>query len=82
MGYRTARLLVNTSELILFDTHRYSVPCHLCGKEVIAQIRALEITLIYQNQIVAQHPRQFTKGGTSYNPLHYLSVLKRKLGAL
>lgn len=82
LGYRTARLLVNTAGLILFDSHRYSVPCHLCGKEVVAQIRAQEIILTYQNQIVAQHPRQFTKGGTSYNPLHYLSALKQKPGAL
>lgn len=82
LGYRTTRLLVNTSALILFDAHRYSVPCHLCGKEVIAQIGAQEIVLVYQHQIVARHPRQFTKGGTSYNPLHYLSALKRKPGAL
>lgn len=81
-GYRTARLLVNTSALILFDNHRYSVPCHLCGKEVIAQISAQEIILIDQHQIVARHPRQFIKGGTSYNPLHYLSALKQKPGAL
>ncbi len=82
LGYRTTRLLVNTSALILFDTHRYSVPCHLCGKEVIAQIGAQEIVLVYQNQIVARHPRQFIKGGTSYNPLHYLVRLKEKTGGI
>ncbi|MBE2896948.1 IS21 family transposase, partial [Pasteurellaceae bacterium HPA106] len=82
LGYRTTRLLVNTSALVLFDSHRYSVPCHLCGKEVIAQIEAEEVVLVYQNQIIAQHPRQFIKGGTSYNPLHYLSALKQKPDAL
>lgn len=81
-GYRTERLLVNSSALVLYDNHRYSVPCHLCGKELIAQIGAEEIVLIYQQQIVASHPRQFVKGGTSYNPLHYLSALKQKPGAL
>lgn len=31
---------------------------------------------------MASHPHQFVKGGTSYNPLHYLSALKQKPGAL
>ncbi|WP_418055101.1 IS21 family transposase [Providencia stuartii] len=81
-GYRTERLLVNTCSLILFDSHRYSVPCHLVGKAVAAQITADTLRVFYGHEEVTQHPRSFLKNQITYNPYHYLSALAKKPGAL
>ncbi len=81
-GYRTERLLVNTCSLILFDSHRYSVPCHLVGKAVAVQITIDTLRIFYGHEKVTQHPRSFLKNQTTYNPYHYLSALTKKPGAL
>ena len=36
----------------------------------------------HDGEIVAEHPRRFGRGQTSYDPWHYLPVLARKPGAL
>ncbi len=40
------------------------------------------IAYFYELEEVAQHPRSFLKGQTTYNLYHYLSALAKKPGAL
>ncbi len=81
-GYRVEWVRVNSLSLVLFDAHRYSVPCNyvLCNVEL--HISATEVKVIAEGREVAKHPRSFDKQKTTYNPWHYLSALERKPGAL
>ena len=73
---------VNSLSLVLFDAHRYSVPCNYALRNVELYISATKIKVIAEGSEVAKHPRSFDKQQTNYNPWHYLSVLERKPGAL
>jgi uncharacterized protein (DUF427 family) len=40
------------------------------------------IKVLAEGNVVAEHPRQFQRNVTVYNPWHYLPALQRKPGAL
>ena len=81
-GYRVEWVRVNSLSLVLFDAHRYSVPCNYVLRNVELHISAIEVKVIAEGREVAKHPRSFDKQQTMYNPWHYLSALERKPGAL
>ena len=81
-GYRVEWVRVNSLSLVLFDAHRYSVPCNYVLRNVELHISAIEVKVIAEGREVAKHPRSFDKQQTTYNPWHYLSALERKPGAL
>ena len=81
-GYRVEWVRVNSLSLVLFDAHRYSVPCNYVLRNVELHISATEVKVIAEGKEVAIHPRSFDKQKTTYNPWHYLSALERKPGAL
>lgn len=80
--YKTKHMQVNSLSLVAYQGHKYSVPCDLVGKQVLLQIFAQEIKVIYEGRCVAQHARSFIKNQSSYNPWHYLKALQKKPGAL
>lgn len=80
--YKDKPIHVNRLSLICYENHRYSVPCHLVGKVVNLQAQAEQIHIIYQNECIASHKRSFIKNHTTYNPWHYLDILRYKPGAL
>jgi hypothetical protein len=41
-----------------------------------------EVRLVVREQLVAQHPRDWSKEQVHYNPVHYLALLERKPGGL
>lgn len=51
---------------------------------LVVQCRAYadQVVFIHNGKEVGRHNRNFTKGGTSYNWMHYLPILAHKLGAL
>jgi hypothetical protein len=51
------------------------MPRRRCGRRVRKEIRQ-------DGRIVAEHPRSFGRGETTYDPWHYVPVLARKPGAL
>jgi len=49
----------------------------------VAAIGGIErVRLVVQDQVVAEHPRDWGKENVHYNPVHYLALLERKPGAL
>ncbi len=82
LGNNIEIVRVNPLSLVSFDGHKYSVPCHLAGKRLLIQTTAATIKVIVGDECVTEHKRSFIKNQTTYNPWHYLSVLKRKPGAL
>jgi len=68
--------------LVRFDSNNYSVPCDYAGKQISIRIFAERVVFAVDGKTVAEHVRTFDKGRYILDPLHYLSLLDRKPGAL
>lgn len=73
---------VSPSSLVLFERNRYSVQCAWVNQVVAVRAYADHIKVVADGNVIAEHPRQFQRNVTIYNPWHYLSALERKPGAL
>jgi hypothetical protein len=49
---------------------------------VLVRSHAERIVVLFNDEVVADHPRQFRRDQINYDPWHYLPVLARKPGAL
>jgi len=72
----------NSLSLVRFDGNDYSVPTRYAHQQVTAIGNLEEVRLVVNDQLVAQHPRDWSKEQVHYNPLHYLALLERKPGGL
>lgn len=72
----------NSLSLVRFDCNDYSVPTQYAHRPVVAIGGIEEVRLVVDDQVVAQHPRDWKKEQVHYDPLHYLALLERKPGAL
>jgi hypothetical protein len=68
--------------LVRFDGNDYSVPTKFAHQKVTAIGSIEEVRLIVNDQLVAKHPRDWSKEQVHYDPVHYLALLERKPGAL
>jgi hypothetical protein len=64
------------------DRNRYSVECRYAGQVATVRVYAERIVLMFEDQMIGDHPRCFGRGHVKYNPWHYVPALKRKPGAL
>ena len=60
----------------------YSVPTEYGYREVLVRGYVHEVAIACGAAEIARHPRPYEKEDFGYNPLHYLALLKRKVGAL
>ena len=81
-GYSEKILRVSTTCLISYDRNRYSVPSRFAGKLLTLRAYADKLVLISEHQVVAEHPRCFTRDQSYFEPWHYLPILQHKPGAL
>jgi transposase len=81
-GYVEQECRVSSTSLIRYDRNHYSVPCNIAGKTATIRAKADCILIISNGEQIANHPRNFERGKTIYNPWHYLGILRRKPGAL
>ena len=81
-GYAERPARVSPSSLVTFDRNRYSADCREVGRVVQLRVYADRIVIVSRNEIVGDHPRQFGRNKTVFNPWHYLPALGRKPGAL
>jgi IstB-like ATP binding protein len=81
-GFVEKAVRASTTCLIMADHNRYSIDAHAAGRMVLVRSHAERIVVIYNDEIVADHPRHFRRDQTIYDPWHYLPVLLRKPGAL
>ena len=73
---------VSKTCLVRFDNNKYSVAASAVGRPVEVHAYADRIVIRQDGRIVAEHPRSFGRGETTYDPWHYVPVLARKPGAL
>ena len=58
------------------------MPVRYGYKRVFVKGYVDKVVIAYQDAVIATHKRCYTKGETFYDPLHYLPLLERKVGAL
>ena len=73
---------VDSKALVTVRQNRYSVPAHLAGARVRAQVGAREIAIWHDGALLATHERLAGRHEVSAQLEHYLDLLARKPGAL
>src|SRR6202166_1282307 len=81
-GFHAVPASVSKTCLVRFDNNKYSVTASAVGRPVEVYAYADRIVIRQDGRIVAEHPRSFGRGETTYDPWHYVPVLARKPGAL
>ena len=81
-GFIEKAVRAATTCLIMADHNRYSVNARAAGQMVLVRSHADHIVVLFNNEVVADHPRQFRRDQIVYDPWHYLPVLVKKPGAL
>ena len=81
-GFHAIPAAVSKTCLVRFDNNKYSVDASAVGRPVEIRAYAERIEIRQEGRVVAEHARAFGRGGTVYDPWHYVPVLARKPGAL
>jgi transposase len=71
---------VNSLSLVRFDTNNYSVPVKYAHRKVLVVATVDEIRLVYEDRLIARHPRHWGREKYLFEPVHYLALLERKPG--
>jgi transposase len=81
-GFREITVSASKTCLVRFDRNRYSIDAKAANRPVQLRAFADRIVVRFDGEVVAEHERIYGRDRIAYNPLHYLSVLARKPGAL
>lgn len=68
---------VNLDYHVEVDSHYYSVPSQYIGQAVEYHLGDNHVSIFYDNERIAYHPRAFSKGGVSTVPEHMPSAHRR-----
>jgi transposase len=81
-GYVEEPGRVSSTCLVTAGRNHYSVPCELAGKMISKRFYPERIEVVFDEAVVASHPRLFERGRTRYDWQHYLPLVERKPGVL
>jgi len=70
----------DSQSLVRFDTNDYSVPVKYAHRKLMVVATVEEVRLVYEDRLVARHPRCWQREQTRFEPIHYLALLERKPG--
>jgi transposase len=73
---------VSSLALVRYRGTDYSVPTAYGHREVLIRGYVHEVVISCGADIIARHPRSYEREDFVFNPLHYLALLERKIGAL
>jgi hypothetical protein len=73
---------VSSLSLVRYRTNDYSVPVAYGHQEVWIRGYVLEVVIGCGGEIIARHPRSYDREDYIFNPIHYLPLLEKKIGAL
>jgi transposase len=77
---RAAR--VNSLSLVRYRGNDYSEPTAYGHREVLVRGYVHKVVIACAADEIARHPRSYEREDFVFNPLHYLALLERKIGAL
>ena len=73
---------VSSTALVRYRLVDYSAPTMHAHKKVMVKGYVDRVEIALGAEIVARHRRSYVRGDVVYDPLHYLSLLEKKPGAL
>ncbi len=79
---RVEQRAANSLSLVRFDRNDYSVPTAFAHHDVTAVGGIDDVRFLVGADLVATHPRCWSKEQVAFDPCHYLALLERKPGAL
>ena len=68
--------------MVRYRTNDYSVPTAFAHHEVQVRGYVHEVVIGCGAEIIARHPRSYEREDMVFDPIHYLALLERKIGAL
>jgi transposase len=73
---------VSSQALVRYKTNDYSVPVACGHRDVWIRGYVDEVVIGCGGEIVARHPRCYDREDMVFDPVHYLPLLEKKIGAL
>lgn len=73
---------VTSLSLVRYKANDYSVPVAYGHREVLIRGYVDRVVVSCGAEIIARHPRSYEREDLIFDPLHYLPLLERKIGAL
>lgn len=73
---------VNSLSLVKFKNNSYSVPVEYAHRNVLVKVFVFFIHICCKETLIAVHRRSYLSNDFTFDPLHYLPLLKSKPGAL
>ena len=73
---------VSSLSLVRYRGNDYSVPTAYGHREVLVRGYVHEVVIACGAEEIARHPRSYEREDFIFDPLHYLALLERKIGAL
>jgi len=73
---------VSSLSLVRYRGNDYSVPVAYGHREVMVRGYVHEVVISCGVEVVARHRRSYEKEDLIFDPLHYLALIERKIGAL
>ena len=79
---RVTQAAANSLSLVRFDTNSYSVPVKYGHRKITVVASVDEVRLVFEDRLIARHPRHWGREQFIFDPVHYLALLERKPGGL
>ena len=73
---------VSSLSLVRYRGTDYSVPTAYGHREVLVRGYVHEVVIVCGAEVIARHTRSYEREDFVFDPLHYLALLERKIGAL
>ena len=73
---------VSSMSLVRYRTNDYSVPVAFGHRDVLVKGYVDEVVISCGAEIIARHPRSYEQEDFIFDPMHYLPLQERKIGAL
>ena len=73
---------VNSQSLVRYRTNDYSVPVAYGHREVWVRGYVHEVVIGCGSEVIARHSRSYDREDLIFDPIHYLPLLEKKVGAL
>ena len=73
---------VNSQALVRYKTNDYSVPVAYGHRDVWVRGYVDRVVIGCGGEIIARHPRCYDREDMVFDPVHYLPLLEKKIGAL
>ena len=73
---------VSSLSLVRYKNNDYSVPVQYGHREALVRGYVHDVVISCGDRVIARHRRSYERGDFVFDPLHYLALLERKVGAL